>query len=327
MKLVTFYTSGGENRLGVLTSEHSILDLKAAAEASKHDIQTGPFESMLALIEAGEDALTVANELVQMPNESCIVDRRDIFLRAPLPLPPQIRDFMAFEHHAMKSLESALKLRSERASNPELVKENLVSSGEYSVPKAWYLQPLYYKCNRFAVADPEKEIRWPSYSKVMDYELELACVIGKKGKDIPADLARNYIFGFTVFNDLSARDVQGLEMSGRFGPAKSKDFDDASPMGPYLVTLDEIEDPYNLEMIARVNGEVRSHGNSGSIYWKFEDMIEHVSRGETLYPGEIFGSGTIGDGSGLELLKFLKAGDEVELEIEKIGCLRNRIIQ
>lgn len=319
MKLVTYSFKGGEDRLGALLPENEILDLKSAQS------DFPGFESMLALIEGGREALSLAQALIETKDAGRLFRAEEVHLRAPIPTPPQIRDFMAFERHAKQSLEAALTIRSSFSDNPSQAKAELEKSEEFQLPPVWYEKPIYYKCNRFAVTDPDKEITWPSYSKIMDYELELACVIGKKGKNITKEYARNHIFGFTIFNDLSARDVQGREMGGRFGPAKSKDFDDASPMGPCLVTLDEIEDPYNLEMIARVNGAERSRGNSGSIHWSFEEMIEYVSLGETLYPGEILGSGTIGNGCGLELLNFLRDGDEVELEIEKIGVLRNRL--
>ncbi len=192
-------------------------------------------------------------------------------------------------------------------------------------PEAWYQQPLYYKANRFAVSGPEEVVEWPAYSRLMDYECELACVIGRPGRDIPVSRAREHVFGFTIFNDFSARDAQAIEMAGGLGPAKGKDFDKANAFGPCIVTMDELGDPYDLEMIVRVNGAERSRGCSGSMHWKFEDMIAHASLGETLHAGEILGSGTVGDGCGLEHLKFLEDGDVVELEISGIGVLRNTV--
>jgi 2-keto-4-pentenoate hydratase/2-oxohepta-3-ene-1,7-dioic acid hydratase in catechol pathway len=186
---------------------------------------------------------------------------------------------------------------------------------------------LYYKANRFSVSGPGETIRWPSYSRLMDYECELACVIGKGGVDIARERALEHVFGYTIFNDFSARDAQGAEMSGGLGPAKGKDFDGANAFGPCIVTADEIPDPYAFDMIVRVNGEERSRGNSREMHWKFEDLIVYVSQGETLHPGEIFGSGTVGDGCGLEHLRFLEDGDLVELEIPPIGVLSNRVVR
>jgi 2-keto-4-pentenoate hydratase/2-oxohepta-3-ene-1,7-dioic acid hydratase in catechol pathway len=116
-----------------------------------------------------------------------------------------------------------------------------------------------------------------------------------------------------------------LEMSGQLGPAKGKDFDTGNAMGPWIVTADELTDPYNLTMIARVNGEEWGRGNSSSMYWRFDDLLSFISRSETIHPGEFFGSGTVGNGCGLESMRFLKPGDVVELEVEQIGVLRNRV--
>jgi 2-keto-4-pentenoate hydratase/2-oxohepta-3-ene-1,7-dioic acid hydratase in catechol pathway len=153
----------------------------------------------------------------------------------------------------------------------------------------------------------------------------MACYIGRKARDVPVEKAREHIVGYTIFNDLSARDAQAYEMPGMLGPAKSKDFDTGNVMGPCLVTADELPDPYNLTMIARVNGEEWGRGNTRDMRWTFDDVIAHISRSETLYPGEALGSGTVGNGCGLEQLRYLKPDDVVELEIEGIGMLRTRI--
>jgi len=212
-----------------------------------------------------------------------------------------------------------------QAPDPVAAMADMERTGKFAVPEVWYRQPIYYKCNRFAVCGPGTEVVWPRYSKLMDYELELAAVIGTGGRDIPRERALEHVFGYTIFNDFSARDAQMIEGQGMLGPAKGKDFDNANVLGPWLVTADEIGDPYSLEMVVRVNGQERGRGNSASMYWKFEDAIAHVSRDETLYPGEVIGSGTVGNGCGLESLQFLADGDEVELEIDRIGCLRNRV--
>ena len=156
----------------------------------------------------------------------------------------------------------------------------------------------------------------------MDYELELACVIGKEGTDISEDGAAAHVGGYTVMNDWSARDIQMEEMSVGLGPAKGKDF--ATSLGPWLVTPDEFN-PADARMTARINGEVWSDGNIGQIHWSFAQMIAHASMDETLYPGDVLGSGTVGGGCGLELDRWLQSGDVVELEVEGIGVLRNRV--
>ena len=176
-------------------------------------------------------------------------------------------------------------------------------------------------------AAPIRTSIWPAYSKTIDYELEFACVIGKTGRNIAKDKARDYIFGYTIFNDLSARDEQSQEMLCSLGPGKGKDFDNSNPIGPCIVTADEIPDPYVLDMIVRVNGQERGRGNSREMGWKYEDCIAFVTRDETIYPGELFCSGTVGNGSGLEIGRYVEPGEVVELEVEKIGVLRNRIVR
>ena len=150
--------------------------------------------------------------------------------------------------------------------------------------------------------------------------------LGKGGKNFSRSDAHEAIFGYCIFNDFSARDAQIREMQGQLGPAKGKDFDTGNAMGPWLVTADEIPDPYNLVMIARINGEEWSRGNSREMHHQFEDILLHASKDETLYAGEFFGSGTVGGGCGLELGRFLQAGDVIELEVEGLGTLANTLV-
>jgi 2-keto-4-pentenoate hydratase/2-oxohepta-3-ene-1,7-dioic acid hydratase in catechol pathway len=190
----------------------------------------------------------------------------------------------------------------------------------------WYRQPIYYRPSPLTVIGPEDEIEWPHYSSVLDYELEFGCFIGRRGRDIARDRARDYIFGYSIFNDISARDAQVMEMPGQLGPGKGKDFDTGNVIGPCIVTADAL-DPYALTMIARVNGEERCRASSSTMHWKFEDCIAQVSRSETLHPGEFLASGTVGGGCGLEIERYLAPGDVIELEVEGIGILRNRVIR
>lgn len=198
--------------------------------------------------------------------------------------------------------------------------------GQLDPPPVWYEQPVYFKCNRMNVIGPGENILYPSFTHELDYELEIAFITGRKGKDIPQAEARDYIFGYTIYNDVSARDAQINEMRGQLGPAKDKDFDTGNILGPCNVTADEIGDPYDLDMRARLNGELLSQGNSGDIFHSFERMIEHVSRDETIWPGEVLGSGTIGRESGHEHYRLIEIGDEIELKVEKIGLLRNKVV-
>jgi 2-keto-4-pentenoate hydratase/2-oxohepta-3-ene-1,7-dioic acid hydratase in catechol pathway len=317
MKLLTFKL-GGVEHLGALT-ETGVVSLSAAVP---EDLM---FSSMQHFIEAGEPALVRAYAVLE--SSPATIPSDQVGWVAPLPLPAQIRDCLGFEEHLKNSFESAIKLSAMAADDPMKAEQALRASGRFAVPDVWYQQPLYYKANRFSVAQSGKDIVWPAYSEVMDFELELACIIGKKGKDIEKGNAEDHIFGYTIYNDLSARDAQMLESPGMLGPAKSKDFDDSIILGPVIVTKDELDDPYNLRMQARVNGETWCDNNSNTIHWTFSDMIAHISKSETLHPGEVIGSGTVGLGCGLEHLRFLNDGDTVELEIEKIGVISNKVIR
>jgi 2-keto-4-pentenoate hydratase/2-oxohepta-3-ene-1,7-dioic acid hydratase in catechol pathway len=317
MKLLTFKLQGADY-LGALT-DAGVVNLSVAAP------QDLAFSSMQQFIEAGQPALDHAYTL--LASNPTVIPSDQVDWLAPLPIPAQIRDCLGFEEHLKNAFESAIKLSAMAADDPTTAEQALRASGRFAVPDIWYQQPLYYKANRFSVAPSGKDILWPDYSKMMDFELEMACVIGKKGRDINKDNADSHIFGYTIYNDFSARDAQILESPGMLGPAKSKDFDDSVVLGPVIVTRDELGDPYNLRMQARVNGETWCDSNSNTIHWTFSDMIAHISKGETLYPGEVIGSGTVGLGCGLEHLRFLNHGDIVELEIEKIGVISNRVIR
>ncbi len=281
---------------------------------------------MLAIIEGGDVALDRAYQAIKSAPASAIVARADVRLRAPIQPPPQMRDCLCFELHLQQAFAASRKLQAMQSADPEKAIAEIERSGVPAAPPIFYKQPIYYKANRFAVIGTDDEVVWPAYSKFLDFELEFGVYLKDKVKDAPRDGALKHVFGYTIFNDMSARDVQGVEMEGRLGPAKGKDFDTANPMGPCLVTADEIPDPYDLTMIARVNGEEWGRGSSSSMFWKFEDLISHISRSETLYPGEFLGSGTVGNGCGLEHLRFIKPGDLIELEVERIGVLRNRVV-
>lgn len=231
-------------------------------------------------------------------------ERRDVGdarLLAPL-RPRSLRDFLAFEGH----LKGALG---------RLGRE---------IPDEWYEVPAYYKGMPDTVIGPEDEIPWPAWTERLDHELELAAVIGRRCRDVPASEAAEVIFGYTIWNDVSARDVQTRELPVGMGPGKAKDWDGSNVLGPCLVTADEL-DAGDLGMSVRVNGETWGQDTSASMHHTFADMIAYASRDQTLYPGEVFGSGTAAGGSGLELDRRLNPGDVVELEIEGIGTLRNRI--
>lgn len=318
MRLVTFTRDGGPERLGALIeNDDAVVDLYAATAVPA-------FASMLALIEAGDDALDAARTVVANPPPVTVHPTERVALRTPLPAPPQIRDCLCFEEHLKQAYTVLRRNRAAAEPDPEAALAEFEANGLFQIPQVWYQQPIYYKANRLAVVGPEADVIWPTYAEVMDYELEFGFFIGKGGKNIAKEDARAHIFGYTIFNDISARDAQMIEMPGGLGPGKGKDFDTGNVIGPCIVTADEL-DPYDCTMIARINGEEWSRGHSGSIHWTFEDLIAHVSRSETLHPGEFFGSGTVGGGCGLELERYLSDGDVIELEVEGIGILRNRI--
>ena len=316
MKLVT-YMEGAEAppRLGALVRDTFVIDL-AAADRSGRGSPNPAFLSMQALIEAGAAALDRARHLADTASEDYVRTLGDgIRLLAPLPLPVQLRDCMCFEGHLTGSLQASMRMNGSNTPTP----------GQLGMQEVFAARPIYYKANRFAVTGTDTDVVWPSYSRVMDYELEMGCVLGRPGRDIPLAAARDHIFGFTIFNDFSARDTQAAEMKSSLGPSKSKDFDNANALGPCIVTADDF-DPYAARMTVLVNGEVRSEGSSSTMTYSFEDLIAFISVSETLHAGEILGSGTVGGGCGLEQGQFLADGDSVELEIEGIGRLRNRVI-
>lgn len=321
MKLLTFEVLspvGWQRRLGV-SGVVGTVDLNFAVAyllARQGDPQ--PYRiadavapaDLLEFLRGGARAIRWAREAVELAlpetgerGERIVYQADEVRLLSPLPQPPSVRDFYAFEAHVKKGFEKR---------------------GE-PMPQEWYEIPVYYRSGNHNIIGTGQDVLWPSFTEKFDYELELAAVIGKTGTNIPAAQARDYIAGFTVMNDFSARDIQRREMKVRLGPAKGKDW--CTALGPVLVTTDEIGDPYNLKMTARVNGELWSEGSSGSLFWKFEQMIEFLTRDDTIHPGDVLGSGTVGTGCGLELDRWVQPGDVLELEIEKIGVLRNRVIK
>ena len=269
-----------------------------------------PFATMLGLIEAGEKGLDRARRA----SEGKRIALNDATLHAPILRPTTLRDAYAFETHVKQA-------------NANRARE---------VPAEWYKFPVFYFTNPGNVFGPDDEIPYPAYTDELDYELEIAVVIGKPGRDIRAEDAHKHIFGYTIFNDWSARDIQREEMKVGLGPGKGKDF--ASSLGPCIVTPDELagnatgrHGVYDLQMRARVNGKERSRGNFKDIFWSFGDILARASQAVTLMPGDVIGSGTVGTGCLLEITKakgpWLRPGDEVELEIQGIGVLKNTIGQ
>ena len=320
MKLVTFAAANAEPRVGVLNgTEDRIIDLAAA------DNQPF-FSSMLDLIEAGDSACAAARDILSSAGQAGGVPIQDVALLTPVPVPPQIRDFLCFEEHLINGYNMLRKKKADAEPDPVEALARFEREGVFAIPPIWYEQPVYYKPSRFGVIGTGQDVSWPPFSEFLDYEMEFGAWIGTKGKDVSPEAARGMIFGYSIFNDISARDTQAREMSAGLGPGKGKDFETGNIIGPCIVTADAF-DPYNADMIVRINGAERSRGNSRDMHWKFEDCIAHASQAETIYPGEFFCSGTVPWGCGLEHDLYLSDGDVVELEVTGIGVLKNRVVK
>ena len=222
-------------------------------------------------------------------------------LLAPL-VPRSFRDFLAFEGH----LKNAYK---------NLGRE---------VPAEWYDVPVYYRSMGTTVTGPDTVLPWPSYTRQLDHELELAVVVGRAARDVAAEDWLDVVFGFTIWNDMSARDVQRRELPVGMGPAKAKEWDGSNALGPCIVTPDEV-DLATLELEVRVNGERWGGDRVSAMHHTFGDLIAYASQDQTLLPGEVLGSGTATGGSGLELDRWLRPGDLIEMEAGPIGVLRNTV--
>lgn len=320
MRLITF-EADAQQRLGAwIEGDTRIVDLARAAGNEP------AFTSMQALIEGADPVLARARALVDDPPAGAILETRAVRILAPLPRPLSMRDALCFPEHLEKSQRAAARIIAAATPDPAATLAQLEGSGRLKVADSYYEFPLYYISNSLTVVGPEADVVWPSFSRFIDYELEWAAVIGKRCEAVAREEAAGYIFGYTVFNDWSARDEQMKVMGGPFhvGPGPSKDF--ANSLGPCIVTADEIPDPYLLAMRAFVNGELVSEGSTSSMHYTFGDLIAYLTRAHALYPGEVVCSGTVGGGSALEVGRMLKHGDEIALEIEKIGTLRNRVL-
>jgi 2-keto-4-pentenoate hydratase/2-oxohepta-3-ene-1,7-dioic acid hydratase in catechol pathway len=327
VKLVSFRVPtsvGPVARIGAVDSEGRYVDLQSAYRGHLVDRGVTPDAAlriaaalapsdMVAFIEGGDASLQAARDALAWAAVGGSADGSvgqvhydpaEVTTLAPIPRPPLLRDFMAFETH-LKNIY------------PRLGRE---------IPPEWYNFPVYYKGNAGSIGTHGEDVPIPPYADELDYEFELGMVIGKGGIDISRERALDHVFGFMIYDDFSARAFQAREMSVGLGPAKGKDFANAHVFGPWLVTKDEIPDIYDLRMVCRVNGEVRCDDSSGTMHWRFEDLIAHASTAERIVPGEIFGSGTVGNGSGAEIGRSLKPGDVVELEVTGLGLLRNRVV-
>lgn len=303
MKLLTYDTGTGP-RCGVLQEDH-IVDLSAllGSQTTLRDVQ--------ALLELGESSVGRVGEALSSGIVAPQIALDKATLLSPVLQPPTVRDFMIFEEHA-------------------------TGQGTREQTDAWYRMPIFYFSNTLRIFGPDAHIPYPSASDMLDYELELGCIVGKGGSNIAEADAMDYIAGFCIFNDWSCRDLQGDEMAARLGPAKGKDA--ATSLGPWMVTMDEMA-PYmrdgrlHVKCTVKVNGDYwLSDGDGGVAYHTWGSLVERASKDSRIAPGDVFGTGTVGGGSigeairkGYEEARFLQPGDVVEIEVEGIGALRGTI--
>lgn len=249
------------------------------------------------LIGAVAQAETSGRALVSPDGADVIRPASDVRFLAPVPRPPRIRDYLTYRQHA--------------------------TGAGVSVPPAFEAMPICYQCNVDTIIGPDDVIPWPTYTDQLDYELEIGFFVARGGRDLSVKEAGSRIAGVTLFNDVSARDIQFFEMSMTIGPSKGKDF--CSVMGPVVATLDEFADEDAIELTARVNGEVWSSGTTANRQFSFAEVLAWASYGEDIHPGEFLAIGTVSGGCGLEIDRWIQPGDLVELEASGIGILSNRI--
>lgn len=331
MKLCTFEVIGNFGnirRIGMVTPKGCILDLNAAYALTLSKRDNHPRAQVIADAVLPPDMVEFLRNEIHGPRtiaeivdflgdsidderlrginrEKIVWDEGEVSLLAPLPRPLSIRDTLSFLDHLRNAMPEGMDI-------PPVYRD---------------IPAIYYKGNCASVQGPGTDIVWPHYTEQLDYELEFAAVIGKKGTNIFAEDAWDHIAGYMIFNDVSARDIQSREMGGMLGPAKGKDMDTGNVFGPYLVTPDEFDPRKENAMIARINGEEWSRGTTNMMDHDFGAIISYISQCETLYPGDVIGSGTVPTGCGIELKKYIKPGDVVELEVEGLGVLRNRVVR
>jgi 2-keto-4-pentenoate hydratase/2-oxohepta-3-ene-1,7-dioic acid hydratase in catechol pathway len=301
------YEHQQQRGIAVVKDDGALHPVRVPGTRSLNDL-IGPGGSLAELLEAGAAALDTPAE--------CHVSQ--VRLLPPLE-PSTVRDFVTFEEHV------------------EGVRRSVDGVG--GVPEAWYDAPTFYFTNPYAVIGPHDDVPVPPGARILDFELEVAAVIGREGRDLTPEQARDHIIGYTIFNDWSARDLQSREMQVSLGPCKGKDT--ATTLGPYLVTADELEafrDPdglLRLALTAEVNGEVVGKDLLSNMSWTFEEMVAYASRGTAVRPGDVLGSGTCGNGGCLAELwgvrgerspSPLKPGDIVTLTVEGIGTVSNTVV-
>jgi 2-keto-4-pentenoate hydratase/2-oxohepta-3-ene-1,7-dioic acid hydratase in catechol pathway len=295
---IVSYSRGEEVPIsvGVLEGNY-VVDIAQSALSQSDNVFGTETVALIEVLRMGDAGMAALRRIVAT-EPKVIHELSAVQLKAPLPRPNTIRDFMLVEEHVKNSFGN--------------------------VPEEWYKIPVHWKGNPDTVFGPNDEVPWPHYTDKLDYELEIAAVINKPLFEATLEQALDAIVGYTIFNDWSARDIQFREMSVGIGPAFGKDF--ATSMGPSLVTADSIVIT-EAAMEARINGEVWTKGGLGAMVFSFAQVLALLSYDQPLNPGDIFGSGTIGRGCGLELDRWIQPGDILEIEVEGIGILKNLVGQ
>lgn len=320
MKLASFEVptaTGAVRRIGVLSGDRTLVDVAGGyARLLAESDERAPEETAQATVptdtvaflsrgdramEAAREVLSAATEIGELddpkPGRQVRFDLNEVDLLASLPRPNSLRAFSVFEEH-------------------------LEATFPHALPEVWYEMPIYWKGNPDTVVAPDDEVTFPAYAEKLDFEIEVCAVIGKYGRNVDAADAHEYIAGYTIHNDWSDRAIQMEEMEMSLGPAMGKDF--ANGFGPYLVTPDAF-DVDGASYSVRVNGEVWTERTIGEMQHSFADMIEHVTKGQPILPGDAIVTGTLPGGCGLEHDRLLEPGDEVELRVDGLGSLRNTV--
>lgn len=326
MKLFTYQTESGPRVGAVLSDGRHGVDL-TLAETARSGVSPVIFSSMQSIIEAAEPGLEMVRKTLEFAELNAasvqLLTLESLSYLSPLPEPEKLLCFSVYEKHMKQSIDALVTAKFGKAG---LLLNKILKL--IKVPASFYRRPTYYKGNTTSFIGHKNDVHWPSFPESkMDYELEMAVIIGKKGKDIRASSAMEYVWGYTIFNDFSARERLIEEvMKGKVGPLKSKDFHTGNALGPWVVTADEIKDPQNLWMKVSVNGAIKGQANTADMHYSISQLIEAASEGEYVIPGEVIATGAAGDGTGIESWSFLNPGDVIRLEIENLGSLENRII-
>ncbi|MGO2141747.1 MAG: fumarylacetoacetate hydrolase family protein [Leucobacter sp.] len=323
MRFVTFRRPGDPTpRLGLdNTDGETYTDLTARY------LEDPAFASMLALIDAGDRGLDAAWEAYQKLDEAALVEQDAMTLLAPF-TPRRMRDCGLIVSHLRQSISRTARWITEHTDDARSYATLYRQLDGTFSPLYDPATPVQYaERNPGTVSAPNAVLEWPAGSDYLDYELELAAVIGRGGTNITPEEAEQYVFGYTVYNDWSLRDVQARNaLTGAGAHGNAKDFPESNPFGPCVVTRDEVPDPQNLRMSVRVNGETWGEGSSAQMIHSFPEAVEHISAREPIVAGEVWGTGTVRNGSSFELGRRLPRPALVELEIERIGVLAQYVI-